>query len=127
MDKDNFFIKSQIESNIRGIVQLINTGVFGADVLRVFREPVFVSIALKLNDLLQKFDRLGHRIVFNEDISVSDVDITELTRRVRNAICHLDSHENILDEESQIKFVFNIMVGKVPNAIVIDGKSYGAE
>ena len=52
MDKDNFFIKSQIESNIRGIVQLINTGVFGADVLRVFREPVFVSISFKLNYLL---------------------------------------------------------------------------
>jgi hypothetical protein len=120
-------MKLQIESNVRDITQLVNTGVFSADVVKVFREPVFVLIILKLNDLLQKFDKLGYRIIFKEDISISGIDITELVRRMRNAITHLDSNENMLDEKSKIKFVFNIMIGKIPNAVVIDGKSYGTD
>jgi|SRR3989344_3852598 len=127
MDKNNFFIKSQIQSNIRSIAQLIDTGVFNADVLNIFREPVFVSIILKFNNLLQKFSQLENRIVFKDDISVGDIDITELIRRVRNAIGHLDSNENMLNDESQCKFVFNVVSGKMQNAFVINGKSYGSD
>ncbi len=129
MDKDNFFIKSQIESNIRDIVQFINTGIFGADVLRVFREPVFISIILKLDDLLQKFVKLGERINFKDDVSINtDIsDITDLVNKVRNSAFHLSSPENLLDKKYQIKFVFNMISGKVPNAISIDGVSHGAD
>ncbi|MBX4200995.1 hypothetical protein KW786_02595 [Candidatus Parcubacteria bacterium] len=110
MDKDNFFIKSQIKSNIDQLERLLDTGVFGAPALREFWEPVFISIILKLNDSLQKFKILDKRISFNDDIPSGD--ITDLINKVRNAICHLDSRENMLDQESQIKFVFNIIVGK---------------
>lgn len=110
MDKDNFFIKSQIQSNIDDIKRLLDTGVFNASVLRPFQEPVFVSVILKLNDLLQKYDQLGKRINFTDDISSGD--ITDLVNKIRNAICHLDSGENLLDSEAQIKFVFNIIIGE---------------
>lgn len=110
MDKENFFIKSQIQSNIDDVITLLNTGVFNVPVLSVFQEPVFVSIILKLDDLLQKFRILGQRICFQDDIIQGD--ITDLVNNIRNAVCHLNSAENILDKEAQIKFVFNVIIGK---------------
>lgn len=110
MNKDDFFVKSQIQFNINDVKNLLNTGVFDALVLRPFQEPVFISIILKLNDLLQKYNQLGKRINFADDIPSGD--ITDLVRNIRNAICHLDSDENLLDSEAQIKFVFNIIIGK---------------
>lgn len=116
MNKNNFFVKSQIQSNIRDIKILLNTGVFNAPILRPFQEPVFVSIILKLDDLLQKFRILNQRINFKDDVSSDD--ITDLVNKIRNAICHLNSGENLLDKESQTKFVFSMLIGKV-NAIKI--------
>lgn len=110
MDKNNFFIKSEIRSNIQTISTLLNTGVFSSLELRVFQEPVFVSIILKLDDLLQKLRILNQRIIFKDDISKGD--ITDLVNKIRNAICHLDSPENLLDKESYLKFVFSIVIGK---------------
>jgi len=110
MDKDDFFVKSQIQSNIRDIKTLLDTGVFNASILRLFQEPTFVSIVLKLNDLLQKYNQIGKRINFTDDIPSGD--ITDLVNRIRNAICHLDSDENLLDSEAQMKFVFNMIIGK---------------
>lgn len=111
MDKNNFFIKTQISSNINDVENLLSTGVFSAVILRPFQEPVFVSIILKLDDLLQKLRILGERVSFTDDVISGD--ITDLVNNIRNAICHLNSPENILDKENQIKFVFNIAVGRV--------------
>jgi len=116
MDKDKFFVKSQIQSNINDVKVLLGTGVFSAPILRSFQEPVFISIILKLDDLLQKFRILKKRINFTDDISRGD--ITDLVNKIRNAICHLNSGENLLDKKYQIKFVFNMLVGKT-NAIIL--------
>lgn len=116
MEKVDFFVKQQIFSNLQDVTALINTGVFDAQVLRPFQEPVFVSLIIKLNDLLQKLCKLSHRVNFTEDISHGDV--TDLVNKIRNAICHIDSDENILDKGSQLKFVFNMVIGKL-NVIAI--------
>lgn len=116
IDKDDFFVKSQIQSNIGTIKKLMSSGVFSSPALRLFQEPSFMSVILKLNDLLQKFDNLQYRITFNNDMDNGD--ITDLVNKVRNAICHLDSPENLLDKKTQLKFVFNMIVGK-GNAIAI--------
>lgn len=110
LDKDNFFIKSQIKSNIEDVKTLLETGVFNSTVLRIFQEPVFVSIILKMDDLLQKYRIINKRIVFSDDIDTGD--ITDLVSKIRNAICHKESDENFLNSESNIKFVFNIMAGE---------------
>jgi len=123
MDKNNFIIKQQIESNVSSIRNLLNTGVFSAPVLHPFCEPVFVSVILKLHDLLQKFSQLSSRIAFTDD--VADGDITDLVSKIRNAICHLDSPENLLDKQSQLKFVFNMIAGK-GTAIDLGGKPLAA-
>ena len=110
MDKNNFFIKTQIESNINDVENLLSTGVFSDAILRPFQESVFVSVILKLDDLLQKLRILDERLSFTDDVASGD--ITDLVKNIRNAICHLNSPENMFDKENQIKFVFNIAMGK---------------
>ncbi|MBI2050488.1 MAG: hypothetical protein HYT31_01640 [Parcubacteria group bacterium] len=109
-NKDDFFVKSQILSNISSVRKLLETDIFSDQSLRLFREPVFVSIVLKLNDLLQKYNQLDQRITFTNDVSSGDV--TDLINKIRNAICHLDSPENLLDKKSRVKFVFCMVTGK---------------
>lgn len=111
MNKDDFFIKSQIESDFRRVAELVNTGVFSASVLRVFQEAVFTEVMIKLHDLLQKLNLLKERISFTDDIDLGD--ITDLVSNVRNAVCHMESGEHKLKGSQQIKFSFNIAYGKV--------------
>lgn len=109
MDKDNFFVKTQIETDFRRVAELINTGVFSASVLKVFQESVFTEIMIKLHDLLQKFVILKKRVSFTNDIDYGD--ITDLVSSIRNAVCHMESGEHKLKGQ-QIKFTFNIAYGK---------------
>jgi len=116
--QEDFLERSDIASSISSIERLLNTGVFTAEVLRDFREPAFISIIVKANDLLQKMDDMGGRLTFTDDIQEAEGDITNLVRNMRNAACHISSPENLLDAESKIKFVFNMAYGKV-NAVRI--------
>ena len=113
---DDFLTRSDLASSIQGIERLLSTGVFDANVLREFREPSFISIIIKANDLLQKLHSLHERVTFNDDIPEGD--ITDLVNNMRNAACHFSSPENLLDQESNIKFVFNMVYGK-SNAVQI--------
>jgi len=106
-------------------VTLINTGVFNAYVLQPFQESVFVLLTITLNDLLQKLDKLGHRVDFTEDVPQND--ITDLVNKIRNAICHLDSGENIVDKERQTKFVFNVLVGRVAAVAIGNNTTVGSD
>ena len=54
--QEDFLERSDIASSISSIERFLNTGVFTAEVLRDFREPAFISIIVKANDLLQKMD-----------------------------------------------------------------------
>lgn len=100
-----------VEGHVAAVHRLLFMGVFTAPVLQPFMEPVFVSLILKLNDLLQTLSTLGHRITFADDVP-SGMDITDLVNKVRNAIAHPSSPENLLDKESHFKFVFNVIHGK---------------
>lgn len=104
-------IQRNIELHLATVYGLLNMGVFTAPVLRPFTEPVFVSLILKLHDLLQILSLRGHRIAFTDDVSGVG-DITDLVSKVRNAIAHPSSPENLLDKGSHLKFVFNVIYGK---------------
>lgn len=124
VDQDNFFVKSQMQSSIYQIDKLLRTGVFNTPVLSDFQEPVFLSIIIKLNDLLQKLSQLGERINFSDDIASGDV--TDLTNKIRNAVDHPTSGEHILDKQAQIKTTFCVAVGK-SNMMSINGKKIGSD
>ena len=123
MEKFDFFVKTDISSNIRNSENLLKTGVFSAGVLRPFQESVFISIILKFDDTLQKFNIFDKRINFTDDINITAEveDITDLVNKIRNAVCHINSPENLLDKTTKTKFVFSTIIGK-GTAISIDGK-----
>lgn len=84
-----------------------------------------------LNDLLQKLDRLGHRISFNADVPIQKgvADITDLISQARNAACHISSQKHLVDVN--VKFTRSVFVGKpftgnlvkTPN-VVVPGLQY---
>ncbi len=119
MNKDDFFTKTQLETALYRVKELINTGIFNTPILRTFQESVFTEIIIKLWDLTQKLSFFKKRVDFKEDINEGD--ITDLVRRIRYAVCHVDSGEHMLKNEQQIKFTFNVAFGKV-NLASINGK-----
>lgn len=90
------------------IQALLKANIFRDEHFTVFHEPVFISIILKLNHILQKYSQTGNRINFNDDIYSGD--ITDVVKKLRDAICHLESGENMVNET--LKFVFNRVAGK---------------
>ena len=117
--RNDFFTKNRLENDLYKVKELINTGVFDASILRTFQESAFTEIIIKLWDLTQKLSSLKKRVDFKED--VDEGDITDLVRKIRYAVCHVDSGEHMLKSEQQIKFTFNIAYGKV-NLALINGK-----
>lgn len=111
LDPVAYAAKQNLESNLSRVHYLLNLGVFTAPVLRPFHEPVFVSVILKLHDLLQLLRMQNRRVDFTDDVPGGG-DITDLVSKVRNAIAHTSSPENLLDKDSHLLFVFNMIAGK---------------
>jgi len=120
MNKDDFFTKTQLETDLYRVKGLINTGIFNAPILRDFQELVFTEIIIKLWDLTQKLSYFKKRVDFKEDINEGD--ITDLVRKIRYAVCHIDSGEHMLKNDQHIKFTFNIAFGKC-NLASINGRA----
>lgn len=92
----------------------------------IFTQSAFIEIIIRLNDILQALDKRGTRVDFKEDISGKGIcDITDLVNKLRNAACH----ERTSGEKKveSITFVFNRMIGKIPNAIKIGELTLGSD
>ena len=119
--------RTAIESSIRECGELFSTGIFSSDGARtpLFKSAV-IHLLIVLNDLLQKADDGGHRISFADDISPADdiKDVTTLVNKCRNAACHIPSKEKVFEGNT---FDFNVFVGKAPNAMVVNGVTFGCD
>lgn len=98
--------------------ELFNSQVFTNH--SIFAQSAFIEILIRLNYLLQELDKNDNRLIWSDDVQTSqDIkDITDLVNNLRNAACHSDSQNNYVSN-TNIKFVFNIFVGKSPNAVKI--------
>jgi hypothetical protein len=113
MTDDNASERIYLETLITGILRLLRTGAFDNRILEPFQEPVFVSVTLKLHDLLQRLSSLEQRIAFTDDVATGDV--TDLVSSIRNAIGHTGSGRNVLDKERNNIMVFSVLRGKMAN------------
>jgi hypothetical protein len=79
---------------------------------------------IHLNDLAQRARVLGKPLTFADDVDlVSGIEnVTDLISKMRNAICHIRSPSRNINEGT---FVFNRVIGYMPNAIMCDGISLG--
>lgn len=83
-------------------------------------------LLIQMNDLLQKMDSVGHRLVMDNDIHPASnaLDVTSLINNARNAACHLNSgHHNV----GSGRVSYCRVVGRVPNAFVINDVVLGSD
>ncbi|AVF41535.1 hypothetical protein AL486_18910 [Pandoraea apista] len=119
--------RNAIESSIRECEGLFETGIFGPEGAQtpLFKSAV-IHLLIVMNDLVQKAAAAGKRITFTDDIAPADDinDVTTLINKCRNAACHIPSKEKAFEGNT---FDFNVFVGRVPSAIVINGTTFGCD
>src|SRR5687767_2990686 len=115
MAEMDFFTKSDIESAIRRIDEILSCGIFQPPNSRnVLFRAAFVELLIALRDLMYKAEKFASRIAFDDDVKKTESvnDVSDLIKYVRDALCHPDSENHYL-EGGNIKSTFNVAFGKV--------------
>lgn len=110
----DFFSKSDIESSIRRIDELLGCGIFHPQNSRnVLFRAAFIEVLIAMRDLMYKSQKHASRISFDDDVKKTDTvnDISDLIKYVRDALCHPDSDNHYI-EVGNIKSTFNVAFGK---------------
>jgi hypothetical protein len=105
----------KIESTLEEIHKIFGTGIIANENVGhpLFR-AAFVQILILLRDVMAKAEILGKRISFADHIEQNDKvkDITDLVAYVRNALCHLESPNHLIDIDRNNSVSFCVAVGK---------------
>ena len=110
----DFFDRSDIESSVRRIDELLSCGIFAsANSGNVLFRAAFIELLIALRDLMYKAEKYASRISFADDMLVTEKvhDVSALIKYVRDALCHPDSDNHYL-EKGNIKATFNVCFGK---------------
>lgn len=110
----DFFTKSDVESAIERIDELLGCGIFQPKNSRdVLLRAAFIELLIALRDLMYKTQKYSSRIAFDDDVKKTEKikDVSDLIKYVRDALCHPDS-ENHYIEAGNIKATFNVAFGK---------------
>ncbi len=110
----DFHSKSDIESSINRIDQLMSCGIFEpSNSGNVLFRAAFIEMLIAMRDLMYKSQKYAQRISFTDDVSQSDKiqDVSDLIKYVRDALCHPDSDNHYI-EPGNIKATFNVAFGK---------------
>ncbi|AXE29953.1 hypothetical protein DK842_08640 [Chromobacterium phragmitis] len=109
----DFHTKSDIESSILRIDELLACGIFQPTNSRhVLFRAAFIELLIALRDLMYKSEKLGRRIAFADDVKQTEKikDVTHLIKYVRDALCHPDSENHYIEEG--MKATFNVVFGQ---------------
>ena len=111
----DFFTKSDIESSINRVNDLLGCGIFHHQNSRnVLFRAAFIELLIALRDLMYKAEKHASRIKFEEDVNKTAKinDVSDLIKYVRDALCHPDSDNHYI-EAGNIKSTFNVAFGRV--------------
>lgn len=122
----SWFDKGDIESAIKTCDELLKVGVFSGVYPSSVERSVLTLLLINLNDLLQKMDSVGHRFQATNDLLPEGraEDVTSLINNARNAACHLNSGNHLLDKN---KISHCVMRGYAPHAFWINGVQIGCD
>ncbi|MBF4376217.1 hypothetical protein EAY46_24850 [Vibrio anguillarum] len=110
----DFFSKSEIESSLSRIDELLSCGIFHPNnSSHVLMRAAFIEMLISLRDLMYKTEKFSERIDFKDDVLVEGKvkDVSDLIKYVRDALCHPDSDNHYIDKNN-IKSSFNVAFGK---------------
>ena len=109
----DFHTKSDIQSSIQRIDELLACGIFQpTNSSNVLFRAAFIELLIALRDLMYKSEKLGRRIDFVDDAKQTQKikDVTHLIKYVRDALCHPDSENHYI--EAGMKATFNVAFGQ---------------
>lgn len=105
----DFITKASIENTIIELDQLLKLHVFTDRNVNIYlNKSVFTHIMILLRDLLSKAEKYGKgRVSFTDSIEPFGKvkDVTDLVSYIRNAVCHIDSENHMVDT-NKISFCF---------------------
>jgi hypothetical protein len=121
-----WFDKSDIQRSLSVCERLLGYGLVSGVYPREIEQATLTFFLINLNDLLQKMDSVGHRLEFSDDIHevCNAKDVTDLINNTRNAGCHLNSGNHLLNTN---KITFCIVRGYFPTAFLIKGVVLGSD
>lgn len=122
----SWFQKGEIAQALTACRNLGKAGILSGIYPDEIERASLTFLLINLNDLLQKLDWMGHRLETKDDIhpSCKAVDVTALINNARNAACHLNSGNHLLDKN---KVAYCVVRGRFPNAIWMNGVALGCE
>lgn len=96
------FIASEILFDVTRFSELSKSEIFNNISQRnPFLFSVIIEMLIRLRDLMFKSDKVvGTRVNFKDDVIITDTvkDITDLIKYAQDAVCHIESNNNIMDE-----------------------------
>lgn len=110
----DFYTKSDIESSIRRVDELLCCGIFDP---AQSENPLICSalteMLILVRDLMEKARIYAAPVEFVDDVNITDKvhNVSEAIKFVRDAICHIDS-ENRNHDECNARLSYNIIYGK---------------
>ena len=128
MSKSGNIWHSEVAIQIsRGSAQrILESGILSREgVKSALFESAVTHFLIVLNDLLQAADHDGRRVSFDVGVHKYDIkDITDLISKCRNVSCHSTSKIRFTQD---VCLHFNVVVGKIPNAIRIGDEVLGCD
>jgi len=109
----DFHTKSDIQSSIQRIDELLASGIFHpCNSRNVLFRAAFIELLIALRDLMYKSENFGQRIAFADDVKQTEKikDVSHLIKYVRDALCHPDSENHYI--EAGMKATFNVAFGQ---------------
>ena len=122
----NFNIQSQIHNDIDTIEHLILLNPLVTVQDYYIQNAIFTKIMICLRDLIEKSKRFSKPLTFTDDVIITkDVkNVADLIKFIRDALCHIDSDNHTIHKNT---FSYNILRGKIKNAILIDDISISSD
>lgn len=119
-NKMDFRDANEIQISIYKMEKIIDTNIFSREDLSCLQESVFCHLMILLRDLMYKCEKYARRIDFNSDIEQTSyyrkqgnnrtveniVDVSDLIKYIRDAVCHVDSLNHYIHEtDTSLSFV----------------------
>ena len=123
----SWFTKNELRTSFLRIEEIRKSGILSdAGLTNPLFKSAVIELLIYINDLMQKADAHGQRITVTDHLpdNVALRDVTELIAKCRDAACHVSAGLEFFERN---KFSFALAVGKVPDAVVIDGKAMGCD
>jgi len=121
-----WFDKGEISQALHACCALMKAGMLSGVYPPEIERASLTFLLINLNDLLQRMETLNHRLEFSDDIHPASnaSDITDLINNTRNAACHLNSGNHLLNTS---KLSYCVARGYCPTAILIGDIRLGCD